>query len=50
MENRLINLSEKRKRNVQAKITRYLYKEIDWEQRLILIRGARGAGKTTMLL
>lgn len=50
MENRLIHLSEKRKRNVQTKFTRYLYKEIDWEQRLILIKGARGAGKTTMLL
>src|SRR5690606_36107281 len=35
---------------VQIKFMRYLYTEIDWGQRLLLIKGARGAGKTTMLL
>ena len=29
---------------------RYLYNEIDWNNRLIAITGARGTGKTTMLL
>jgi len=29
---------------------RYLYTEIDWQERLIGIKGARGVGKTTMLL
>ena len=30
--------------------TRYLYKTINWENRLIVIKGAKGVGKTTMLL
>ncbi len=30
--------------------TRYLYKEIDYSNRLIGIKGARGSGKTTLLL
>ncbi|MFR9543920.1 MAG: AAA family ATPase, partial [Rikenellaceae bacterium] len=29
---------------------RYLYKDIDWSNRLIGITGARGTGKTTMIL
>lgn len=29
---------------------RYLYDKIDWKQRLVCIIGARGTGKTTMLL
>lgn len=29
---------------------RYLYSQINWEARLICIRGARGTGKTTMML
>lgn len=28
---------------------RYLYREIDWENRLVCIKGARGTGKTTLL-
>ena len=28
---------------------RYLYSQIEWEERLIGIKGARGVGKTTML-
>ena len=30
--------------------TRYLYKEINWDNRLIVIKGAKGVGKTTMIL
>ncbi|MCD8386103.1 MAG: AAA family ATPase [Bacteroidales bacterium] len=29
---------------------RYLYSQIDWTDRLIIIKGAKGVGKTTMLL
>ena len=36
--------------NVQTDFKRYLYDEIDWSARLIGIRGARGVGKTTLLL
>lgn len=30
--------------------TRYLYEKINWDNRLIIIKGAKGVGKTTMLL
>ena len=30
--------------------TRYLYGKINWDNRLIVIKGAKGVGKTTMLL
>ncbi|MBQ3617928.1 MAG: ATP-binding protein [Bacteroidales bacterium] len=36
--------------NVDLAFKRYLYNEIDWDSRLIGIRGARGVGKTTLLL
>ena len=29
---------------------RYLYSEVDWDSRLVCIKGARGVGKTTMML
>ncbi len=29
---------------------RYLYSKIDWNNRLVVIKGAKGVGKTTMLL
>ena len=29
---------------------RYLYDEVDWDSRLVCVKGARGVGKTTMLL
>jgi predicted AAA+ superfamily ATPase len=34
----------------EAKHFRYLYKNIDWNERCIAIIGAKGVGKTTMLL
>ena len=36
--------------NTPKQFFRYLLNEIDWEDRLIGLRGARGSGKTTMLL
>lgn len=30
--------------------TRYLYEKINWDNKLIVIKGAKGVGKTTMLL
>ncbi|NBC57908.1 MAG: AAA family ATPase [Bacteroidetes bacterium] len=47
------NLIEKSKRKVaQVKTMPYrgLYNEIDWNERLILLLGHRGAGKTTLIL
>lgn len=34
----------------QFSVTRYLYDEINWNNRLILIRGPKGTGKTTMIM
>lgn len=36
--------------NVECKYERYLHVKIDWQERLIGIKGARGVGKTTLLL
>lgn len=46
----ILELSESRMRNVYAKQSRYLINQIPQDQRLILIRGSRGTGKTTLLL
>lgn len=35
---------------VDLRFKRYLYSQINWKARIISIKGARGAGKTTMLL
>ena len=37
-------------KKVDVKFVRYLYKAINWDVRLIGIKGARGVGKTTLLL
>ncbi len=42
--------SEKRLINTPVSFNRYLYNRLDWEQRLIGITGARGVGKTTLML
>jgi uncharacterized protein len=47
---RLISLSKKKAAAISAGFRRYLYDEIDWNQRLIVITGQRGSGKTTLLL
>lgn len=48
--NRLLKISERRLKLVPTGFTRYLYQKFDWEQPLILLTGARGTGKTTLLL
>ena len=35
---------------VELKFNRYLMNDINWENRLIAIKGARGSGKTTLIL
>ena len=37
-------------RETDTRFQRYLYQEIDWDNRIIGIRGARGVGKTTLML
>lgn len=49
MESQYIT-SERRVRHTDTKFHRYLYGQIEWEDRLIAIKGARGTGKTTMML
>ncbi len=46
----LIEKSERKTKLTLGKKKRYLYEQIDWEQRLIIVLGYRGAGKTTLLL
>lgn len=47
---RLIRFSTLRVRQTDTSFVRYLYHQVDWKERLIGILGARGTGKTTMLL
>ncbi|MCF8327100.1 MAG: ATP-binding protein, partial [Bacteroidales bacterium] len=37
-------------KKVNTSFTRYLMDEINWKSRLIAITGARGTGKTTLML
>jgi len=46
----LINISIKKIENVNMVFKRFLIHEINWKRRLIGIKGARGTGKTTLLL
>jgi len=47
---RLIEISSRKQQVVLPIFKRYLADEIDWSQRLILILGHRGSGKTTLML
>lgn len=49
MEN-LYMLSLRRINDNKYDFKRYLYKEINWDNQLIIIKGAKGVGKTTLLL
>lgn len=46
---RLFEISGRMMRNVPTKHYRYLYNLIDWNDDLIMLKGARGVGKTTIL-
>jgi len=46
----LIQQFQARLKTVKVDFRRYLYSEINWNNRLIAIVGARGVGKTTLLL
>lgn len=47
---RIIAISRQKTDSVKIDFKRYLYHQIDWTNRLIAIKGARGVGKTTLLL
>lgn len=47
---RIKKISHRRVKRAPGLFTRFLYDDIDWSQRLIIILGQRGAGKTTLLL
>lgn len=46
----LLEKSEALVQQVSSEKTRFLMNEINWENRLIGIKGARGTGKTTLIL
>ena len=46
----LFETSNKLIRNVSQEFKRFLYERIDWQGRLTEIFGARGVGKTTLML
>ena len=47
---KLYELYAKKLKTVSTDFVRYLYDQINWESQLIVIMGARGVGKTTMVL
>ena len=47
---RLKQISESRLHQVKADFKRFLMDEIHWDDRMIGISGARGSGKTTLIL
>ena len=46
----LFEFQESILRNVKNEFRRYLHARINWNQRMIAIKGPRGAGKTTLML
>jgi len=46
----IINTSDRLVQTATDNFTRYLYHKITWDERLIGLTGAKGTGKTTMLL
>ena len=50
MIDRLYNISVKLSESVPIDFERFLFKELPWEQKLIGISGARGSGKTVLML
>lgn len=48
--NDLFNISRIKINNTDTKFKRFLINEINWKNQLIAIKGARGTGKTTLIL
>lgn len=46
----IMQMYRQRLKSVDLRFKRYLYGKINWEARLIGIKGARGVGKTTLML
>lgn len=46
---RIYEISHRLTENLKTTHYRYLYNQIAWDDRLIMIKGSRGVGKTTML-
>ena len=46
----LFNNYHRKIAKIDLRFKRYLYNEINWKARIIGIKGARGVGKTTLLL
>ena len=46
----LYAISQRRIAGVKTAFHRYLFDKIEWDDRLIAIKGPRGTGKTTMML
>lgn len=47
---RIYEISARLMQDIDAPLHRYLYNKIAWNDRLIMIKGARGVGKTTMMV
>lgn len=47
---KILDISNKRIRDIKYEKTRFLINKIDWRDRLICISGSRGCGKTTLVL
>lgn len=47
---KLYELYLRKLKNISTDFVRYLYNRINWDSQLIVIMGARGVGKTTMVL
>jgi hypothetical protein len=50
MLSELFEIQHELSRNIDLSFKRYLYETINWDNRLIILTGSRGVGKTTLLL
>ena len=50
VRDKIYDISEERVEETPLAFKRRLYGEIDWDARLLCVKGPRGVGKTTMLL
>jgi len=47
---KVYRISEDKIAETALDFKRYLYSDIDWDSRLVCVKGPRGVGKTTLLL